>query len=120
MCSAKTLLRPLVPPAALALLRRMAHSVVGFSGDYDSWEAQGAPGWGYRDVLPYFINSEDNARGASDYHGVGGPLNVSDPVLRSRLADAMIAAAESLGIPRTDDFNGPQQEGVGYIVPRRT
>ena len=46
--------------------------------DYDSWEAQGAPGWGYRDVLPYFLRSEDNARGASEYHGTGGPLRVSE------------------------------------------
>ena len=46
--------------------------------DYDSWEAQGAPGWGYHDVLPYFIRSEDNARGASEFHGAGGPLRVSE------------------------------------------
>jgi len=65
-------------------------------------------------VLPFFKKAENQQRGASPLHGVGGPLNVSDPVARSRLADAMIAAAESLGIPRTDDFNGPQQEGVGY------
>ena len=46
--------------------------------DYDGWEAQGAPGWGYRDVLPYFIRSEDNVRGASEFHGAGGPLKVSE------------------------------------------
>src|ERR1700739_2025786 len=48
--------------------------VRGHPLDYDSWEAQGAPGWGYRDVLPYFIKSEDNVRGASEWHGVGGPV----------------------------------------------
>ena len=46
--------------------------------DYDGWEAQGAPGWGYADVLPYFMQSEDNVRGASEYHGAGGPLRVSE------------------------------------------
>ena len=45
----------------------------GNPGDYDGWEAQGAPGWGYADVLPYFLKSEDNVRGPSEYHGVGGP-----------------------------------------------
>ncbi|MGH2896055.1 MAG: GMC family oxidoreductase N-terminal domain-containing protein [Solirubrobacteraceae bacterium] len=45
--------------------------------DYDAWEAQGAPGWGYEDVLPYFVRSEDNVRGASPWHGAGGPLRVS-------------------------------------------
>ena len=46
--------------------------------DYDLWEAQGAPGWGWDDVLPYFLRSEDNARGASEFHGAGGPLRVSE------------------------------------------
>jgi choline dehydrogenase-like flavoprotein len=50
----------------------------GNAADYDEWAAGGARGWSYRDVLPYFIRSEDNERGADAYHGVGGPLHVSD------------------------------------------
>ena len=46
--------------------------------DYDLWEKQGAAGWGWRDVLPYFLRSEDNARGASEFHAAGGPLRVEE------------------------------------------
>ena len=86
----------------------------GHPRDYDEWRQRGCVGWDWDSVLPFFKKAENQQRGASPLHGVGGPLNVSDPVSRSRLADALIAAAESLGIPRTDDFNGPRQEGVGY------
>jgi choline dehydrogenase len=86
----------------------------GHPQDYNEWRQRGCVGWDWDSVLPFFKKAENQQRGASPLHGAGGPLNVSDPVMRSRLADAMIAAAESLGIPRTDDFNGPQQEGVGY------
>ena len=69
--------------------------------DYDAWEAQGAAGWGWRDVLPYFLKSEDNARGASEFHGVGGPLRVIEPALPARRIDRrLIAASEAAGIPR--------------------
>jgi choline dehydrogenase len=86
----------------------------GHPQDYDQWRQRGCVGWDWDSVLAFFKKAENQQRGASSLHGVGGPLNVSDPISRSPLADAMIAAAESLGIPRTDDFNGPQQEGVGY------
>ena len=86
----------------------------GHPQDYNDWRQRGCVGWDWDSVLPFFKKAENQQRGASPLHGVGGPLNVSDPVARSQLADAMIAAAESLGIPRSDDFNGPQQEGVGY------
>jgi choline dehydrogenase-like flavoprotein len=83
--------------------------------DYDTWEAQGAPGWGYRDVLPYFIKSEDNARGASEWHGATGPLRVSEQrsprPLDRRLIDASVAA----GIPYIADYNGPEQDGVSMF-----
>ena len=68
--------------------------------DYDGWEAQGAPGWGYRDVLPYFIRSEDNVRGPSEYHGAGGPLRVSEQRSPRPLNRRLIAASEAAGIPR--------------------
>jgi choline dehydrogenase len=86
----------------------------GHPRDYDAWRQQGCVGWDWDGVLPYFKKAENQARGASELHGVGGPLNVSDHVSTSELADAMITAAEGLGIPRTEDFNGPTQEGVGY------
>src|SRR5664279_2875438 len=83
--------------------------------DYDSWEAQGAPGWGYSDVLPYFIKSEDNVRGASEYHGVGGPLHVSEQRSPRPLNRSLLAASEAAGIPRIADYNGPEQDGVAMF-----
>ncbi|MEZ5657317.1 MAG: choline dehydrogenase [Burkholderiaceae bacterium] len=82
--------------------------------DYDNWAALGNPGWAFADVLPYFRRAEDNARGASEYHGAGGPLKVSNIEGGNELIDAFIAGAEQIGVPRTDDFNGAEQEGVGY------
>ena len=86
----------------------------GQADDYDGWEALGNPGWGYRDVLPYFRKAETNVRGADDHHGGEGPLSVSE-VGRHKLADAFIKAGNELGVPRNDDFNGAEQEGVGYL-----
>ncbi len=83
--------------------------------DYDSWEAQGAPGWGYRDVLPYFHKAEDNVRGASEWHGVGGPLRVSEQRSPRPLDRRLIAASEGAGIPWTRDYNGPEQDGVSMF-----
>src|ERR1700735_4277501 len=83
--------------------------------DYDGWEAQGAPGWGYRDVLPYFRKAEDNTRGASEWHGAGGPLRVSDQRSPRRMARRMIAASEGIGIPYVADYNGPEQDGVSMF-----
>lgn len=85
----------------------------GHRADYDAWRDQGLDGWGYDDVLPYFIRAEDNERGADEYHGVGGPLAVSDGHWPHPLAQAVMTAAEELGLPRNDDFNGATQEGVG-------
>jgi choline dehydrogenase len=83
--------------------------------DYDAWEAQGAPGWGYRDVLPYFVRSEDNARGASEWHGAGGPLRVSEQRSPRPLDRRLIAASEAAGIPWIADYNGPEQDGVSMF-----
>jgi len=83
--------------------------------DYDSWEAQGAPGWSYRDVLPYFIKSEDNVRGASEYHGVGGPLRVSEQRSPRPMNKRLLAASEAAGIPRIADYNGPEQDGASMF-----
>ncbi len=83
--------------------------------DYDHWHQLGNDGWGFDDVLPYFLRSEGQERGAGAFHGADGPLKVSDPRIRRPICDDFIAAAEGLGVPRTDDFNGADQEGVGYF-----
>ncbi|HEY6411292.1 MAG TPA: choline dehydrogenase [Ktedonobacteraceae bacterium] len=81
--------------------------------DYDHWCALGNPGWSYADVLPYFKKAEHQERGASAYHGVGGPLNVADPRCVNPLTRAFVAAGVELGWPHNTDFNGAEQEGVG-------
>jgi choline dehydrogenase len=82
--------------------------------DFDTWAQMGCRGWSYDDVLPYFRKSEDNTRGKSDIHGVGGPLSVSDVQEKSTILEAMIAAGIEAGIPYNEDFNGRVQEGIGY------
>lgn len=82
--------------------------------DYDHWSALGNRGWSYDEVLPYFIRSEHNQRGADGFHGDSGPLRVSDIGQSNPLIDAFIAAAGHHGVPRNDDFNGARQEGAGY------
>jgi choline dehydrogenase-like flavoprotein len=85
----------------------------GNRADYDGWAAMGFEGWGYEDVLPYFKRSEDNERGEDAYHGVGGPLSVSDSRSMHPLVDTMIEAAKLAGHEENPDFNGARQEGVG-------
>src|SRR5688572_4076409 len=88
--------------------------VRGQHEDYDDWLNLGNAGWGYKDVLPYFRKSEDNQRGANEYHGVGGPLAVSDPTDPHPLCEAFFEAAEACGYPRNPDVNGATQAGFGY------
>jgi choline dehydrogenase len=88
--------------------------VRGQAEDYDAWATAGNAGWGWKDVLPYFIKSEHNTRGASEYHGSGGPLWASDIGEKHELMEAIIRAGNERGVPRNDDFNGATQEGVGY------
>ncbi|HTA35913.1 MAG TPA: GMC family oxidoreductase N-terminal domain-containing protein [Solirubrobacteraceae bacterium] len=83
--------------------------------DYDAWQAQGAPGWSYRDVLPYFVKSEDNARGASEYHGAGGPLRVSEQRSPRPLDRRLLDASRAAGIPLIADYNGPEQDGASMF-----
>jgi choline dehydrogenase len=83
--------------------------------DYNSWRDEyGCEGWGYTDLLPYFLRAESNSRGASAYHGASGPLSVTDPRHKSPLAAAFTGAAENAGLAANDDFNGPRQDGVGF------
>ena len=87
----------------------------GQAGDFDDWEAEGNPGWGWRDILPVYKRMEDHALGAGPWHGAGGPLHVSEisgavhPLTRE-----FVKAGEEAGIPFTADLNGASIEGVGF------
>lgn len=83
--------------------------------DYDNWAQRGNLGWGYADVLPYFKRSENRVGSGDDlFRGRGGPLTVTDIDWSHPLTDAFIAGCESVGIPKTSDYNGTSQEGVSY------
>ena len=87
----------------------------GQAEDYDRWRELGNPGWGFSDVLPYFVKLESNTDlGDDQIHGRYGPLKVSSIKARHELVEAIIESAGKLGIPRTEDFNGRSQEGIGY------
>ncbi len=88
--------------------------VRGVPDDYDAWETNGAKGWGWKDVLPYFKKSEHNVRGGDDLHGDDGPLQVSDPRAPMKINEAFFNAAGEKQIRLNPDFNGKDQEGVGH------
>ena len=87
--------------------------VRGHRSDYDEWAALGNEGWGFDDLLPYFKKSEHNERLTTELHGQGGPLNVSELQSPSAARDAFVAAGIEAGFVQNDDFNGPEQEGIG-------
>ncbi len=88
--------------------------------DYDCWAELGNPGWSYTEVLPYFKKSENQEHGASEYHGVGGPLNVADQRDPNPLSRAFVQAAQECGYAFNPDFNGASQEGFGlYQVTQK-
>jgi choline dehydrogenase len=89
--------------------------VRGQPEDFDDWAEAGCTGWSYKDVLPYYMKSEDNENGASAFHGAGGRLGVSNIRQRHELSDAFLAAAGHVGLRVTDDINLPPQDGIGYI-----
>jgi choline dehydrogenase len=85
--------------------------------DYDGW---GAAGWSWADLFPYFMKAEDNERGASRWHGAGGPLAVSEQRSGNLITRAFVEAGVQAGLPRNEDFNGATQDGVGmYQVTQR-
>ena len=87
----------------------------GNAADYDEWRQRGCEGWDYDSVLPYFKRAEDNERGGDDFHGTGGPLQRARTIAGSRRSPRrMHDAAVEAGIPANPDFNGTNQEGVGY------
>jgi choline dehydrogenase-like flavoprotein len=92
----------------------------GHASDYDDWAAQGARGWSFADVLPYFKRAEGNERLDGTLHGSDGPLNVADQVSPNPLNQVFLAGCDQLQLSRNDDFNGTDQEGVGlYQVTQK-
>jgi choline dehydrogenase-like flavoprotein len=82
--------------------------------DYDEWAQLGCDGWSWAEVLPYFRRAEDNERGADAWHGEGGPLTVSELRFRNPFSKRFVQAALEAGYQANDDFNGADQEGVGF------
>ena len=96
-------------------INAMVH-VRGQPHDFDGWRDLGNPGWGWNDVLPFFIKAEDHDHGAGEWHGAGGPQRVTDISARAHaVCRNFIAAAQSLGLSETPDFNGGTGEGVGIF-----
>ena len=81
--------------------------------DYEAWAAAGNPGWSYEEMLPWFLASEHNTRGADALHGSGGGLWVDEVGPPLDCTDLFIQAGVSIGLPLNTDFNGPSQEGIG-------
>ncbi len=88
--------------------------VRGQARDFDVWAQRGNRGWSYDDVLPFFRRAEDRSTGEDAFHGTGGAQHVSDIHARHPICEAFIEGVESLGVPRNPDYNGANQEGVGY------
>ena len=86
----------------------------GQQADYDGWRQLGCEGWGWDDVARYFKRSQHQERGANAHHAVGGPLNISDVTTKHAVSDAVVEACVEAGIPRNEDVNGENQEGVSY------
>ena len=87
----------------------------GQARDYDIWRQQGNQGWGWDDVLPYFIKSEDQEQGKNKYHGINGPLSVSNIRIKLDILDQFRNAAEEMGIPKINDFNKGDNFGCDYF-----
>jgi len=85
----------------------------GNKQDYEEWAAAGNKGWSYDEVLPYFKKSENQEVIKNDFHGTGGPLNVTNRIYTNHLSEVFIKAGQELGYPENSDFNGAQQEGFG-------
>ena len=86
----------------------------GQAEDYDHWAAQGADGWDFESVLPYFKRAENYCGGADEYHGVGGPLDVNNLRHTAEVSDAFVNAARYVDLPVREDFNRRDREGLGY------
>jgi len=91
----------------------------GIEQDYEKWERSGCHGWGWNEVLPYFLKSENSNRENSAYHGQAGPLRVCKPTISNPITEAFINAGRELSLPINDDFNGEQQIGLGLYDSTR-
>jgi len=89
--------------------------VRGQAQDYDRWQQMGNKGWGWEHILPLFKRSENNERGADDFHGNKGPLSVSNMRIQRPITDAWVAAAQNAGYKFNPDYNSADQEGVGFF-----
>lgn len=89
--------------------------VRGNALDFERWREEGARGWGYADVLPYFRKAETREEGGDEYRGSDGPLHTSYGTLKNPLHQAWLDAAREAGYPLTADYNGYQQEGFGRM-----
>ncbi len=89
----------------------------GHHADYDEWRQRGCEGWDWDSVLPYFKKAENQTRGADEFHGVGGPLNVSDQPGRFELADAVLEACVQAGIPRTRTSTARNRRAAAITRP---
>ncbi len=89
--------------------------VRGHPLDFERWEREGAAGWNWESVRPYFLKAEDNERGASEHHAIGGPLRVEDERSPRKLTGRFLAACEQAGIPRIEDYNGHEQDGAALV-----
>ena len=87
----------------------------GQEQDYNIWRQLGNKGWSWNDVLPYFLKAENQERGQSEFHGVGGPLSVSDQRIKLPILDTFMNAAKEMGIPNVNDFNKGNNLGCGYF-----
>lgn len=85
----------------------------GSALDYERWVEQGCEGWGFDDVLPYFIKAENNVHGSGELHGNSGPLHVSDLLSPREISKAFVEAAVANGLEHNQDFNGEKQDGAG-------
>lgn len=86
--------------------------VRGHRWDYDHWASLGNSGWSYDDILPFFVKSENNEHLVDEFHGQGGPLNVTYPLYESAVSEMFLRAAEEQGVPRNPDYNGAVQDGA--------
>jgi len=89
--------------------------VRGQSNDYDNWRQKGNSGWGWDDVLPYFLKSENNELGKGKFHNDKGPITVANKKINLKLLDTFIDASEEIGIPKTNDFNTGDNFGIGFF-----
>ena len=87
----------------------------GQSNDYDNWKQQGNTGWGWDDVLPYFLKSENNELGKSEFHNDKGPITVANKKINLKMLEEFQNAAVEQGIPKTNDFNTGDNSGIGFF-----